>query len=93
MTGSLDEGNKIRNRVDQTGKETSFYVEMISCPLNEDNHKHWSKTPSYHPFAKTLPFNYLPSHARTCLNYCQAAQKVQWDTTAMMTQLHHVFPI
>ena len=24
---------------------------------------------------------------------CQAAQKVQWDTTAMRTQLHHVFPI
>ena len=24
---------------------------------------------------------------------CQAAQKVQWDTTAMMTRLHHVFPI
>ena len=45
------------------------------------------------PFAKTLPFNYLrylpmPVHA-----YCQAAQKVQWDTTAMMIQLHHVFPI
>jgi hypothetical protein len=48
MTGSLDEGNKIRSRVDQTGKET-FYVEIISCPLNEDNHKHWSKTPSYDP--------------------------------------------
>jgi hypothetical protein len=30
----------------------------------------------------------MPVHA-----YCQAAQKVQWDTTAMMTQLHHVFPI
>jgi hypothetical protein len=67
MTGSLDEGNKIRSRVDQTGKET-FYVEIISCPLNEDNHKHWSKTPSYDPgplrknpiTLGTFPCPYMP---------------------------------
>ena len=32
-----------------------------------------------------------PSLHLRLIDGCQAAQKVQWDTTAMMTQLHHVF--